>query len=114
MTSAPYKASRNRRMDSNTPMLAGEAAHALSERRPPGDHDAVPLEALDVDGNPVHLAQLLFGENLVDGPDAEAGLRHQPDALDVIGDLVQCMAYHDHRQPMPLVQVADQAKYLRG
>src|SRR5215208_573713 len=106
ITSAPYRASLNRRTASNTAVRVGDLA--------PGHDDAVPVERLHVDGDPVHLAERLLGHDLVHGAQAEAAPHDEGDALDVVRDLVERVAHHENGDPVVLVQLAHEPEDLRG
>src|SRR5687768_11396443 len=105
MTSAPYRAWRNR-----TTVLSTVACRRIPPTR---DHDAMSVERVDFDGNAVHLCERAFGHDFVGCADPESALDHERDALDVVRDLVQRVTDHEHRQPIAVVKLAHEPEDLR-
>src|SRR5687767_283073 len=101
----PYNASRNSRTASNMFMR--------SVGGPLRQDDAMPLERAHLDGNAVHRRERLLRHDFIDRSHDVAAFVHECDPLHVIGDLVERVAHHDHRDPGALVQVADQSEDLR-
>ena len=62
---------------------------------------------------PYICAERLLGHDLGDRADAEPALDDERDALDVVGDLVERVAHHEHREVVALVQLAHEAEDLR-
>src|SRR5687767_6630681 len=103
ITSAPYSASRKRTTASNIGV-----SYAITA----GNDDAVAVEAVHLDGNPVHRAEHRLRHDLVDRPDAEAAVHHQRNSLDIVGDFIERVAHHEHRQVVALVQLANEPEDL--
>src|SRR5687768_16185286 len=103
MTSAPYNASRKRRTVLNT---VGRLLRGLTAR----DDNAVAVEPVDLDRNAVHLRQRLLRHDLVGGADAKSAFDDQSNPLDVVGDFVERVTDHQHREAITVVELAHQSQ----
>src|SRR5687768_5866555 len=104
MTSAPYIASRKRRIVEKVSdtVLSRELPRSAGATR---DHDTVSVYLVHFDGNAIHRRQRLLVHDLVDRSDPERALHRERDPIDVVRDLIQRMAHHEHRQVVALVQL---------
>src|SRR5687767_5837289 len=104
MTSAPYNASRKSRTALSRASLPDLV---LGRGQASSDDDAVTVECVHLDRNPVHRRQRLLSHDLVDSADAKSVFDNQRDTVHVVRDLVERVTDHEHREVHALVQLAN-------
>src|SRR5687767_10185590 len=108
MTSAPYNASRKRRIASSIWLVARRRGRCRPKHggASPSEDNAMAVEGVDLDRNPVQLAERPLCQDVIDRSDTEASFLHQRDPRDVVRDLVECVTHHQRGEAATLVQLA--------